>query len=190
MGNIERIGSSLRSLRKSKKITLQQVAQDTGLSTGYLSNIERNMTSPTLANIQKICEVLNSSLGDLLERNAEETIVIRKNDREIMVDESGMHIENIDFGIPNTSFLYVEMPPNTDTRNEWWTHEFDEVGTVLEGTMWIDMDGNTFELHSGDSIYVKAHTRHNFYNNSETETTRSYWTRIWIPDHTYKKAAE
>ena len=139
MGNIERIGSSLRSLRKSKKITLQQVAQDTGLSTGYLSNIERNMTSPTLANIQKICEVLNSSLGDLLERNAEETIVIRKNDREIMVDESGMHIENIDFGIPNTSFLYVEMPPNTDTRNEWWTHEFDEVGTVLEGTMWIDI---------------------------------------------------
>lgn len=179
MSNIERIGSSLRSLRKSKKITLQQMAQDTGLSTGYLSNIERNVTSPTLANIQKICEVLNSSLGDLLERNAEEKIVIRRDDREITVDEHSMRIETIDFGIPNTCFLYIEMPPNTDTRDEWWTHEFDEVGTVLEGTMWIDMDEKSFELHSGDSIYVKAHTRHNYYNKSETEYVKSYWSRVW-----------
>lgn len=179
MGNLERIGSSLRSLRKSKKVTLQQMARETGLSTGYLSNIERNVTSPTLTNIQRICEVLNSSLGDLLERNAEEKIVIRKADREILIEEPSMRVESIDFGIPNTCFLHVEMPPDTDIRDEWWTHEFDEVGTVLEGAMWVDMDGKTFELHRGDSIYVKAHTRHNYYNKSKTEYSKSYWTRIW-----------
>lgn len=182
MGNIERIGSSLRSLRKSKKITLQQMAQETGLSTGYLSNIERNVTSPTLANIQRICEVLNSSLGDLLERNAEEKIIIRKNDREIALDDNSMRIETIDFGIPNTCFLYIEMPPQTDTIDEWWTHEFDEIGTVLGGTMWVDMDGKTFELHEGDSIYIKAHTRHSFYNKSTTETIRSFWHRMWLAE--------
>lgn len=182
MGNIERIGSSLRSLRKSKKVTLQQMAQETGLSTGYLSNIERNVTSPTLANIQKICEVLNSSLGDLLERNAEEKIIIRKADREVTLDDQSMHIEMIDFGIPNTCFLYIENPPDTDTSKEWWTHEFDEIGTVLEGTMWVDMDGKTFELHEGDSIYIKAHTRHNYYNKSDTDTIKSMWYRIWTQE--------
>ena len=87
MDNLDKIGSSIRSLRKSKKMTLQQLAKETGLSTGYLSNIERNITSPTLMNIQKICDVFDSSLSDLLERNAEERIVIRREDREVILDE-------------------------------------------------------------------------------------------------------
>ena len=54
MGNLDKIGGSIRSLRKAKKKTLQQMAKETGLSTGYLSNIERNITSPTFIHLWEI----------------------------------------------------------------------------------------------------------------------------------------
>lgn len=179
MGNLDKIGGSIRSLRKAKKKTLQQMAKETGLSIGYLSNIERNITSPTLMNLQKICEVFHTSLGDLLERNAEEKIVIRKKDREVYVDNvPDMNIEMLDFGIEEVSFLYVELNPLSDTKDEWWTHEYGEVGTVIQGQLTVMLEGEEFDLNAGDSIYVKANTRHCFYNKSETEISGSYWTRI------------
>jgi transcriptional regulator with XRE-family HTH domain len=178
--NLDKIGSSIRSLRKSRKMTLQQLAKETGLSTGYLSNIERNITSPTLMNIQKIYEVFKSSLSDLLERNAEERIIIRREDREVILDaEQDMRMETIDFGIADITFVYTELPCCSQTSEEWWTHEFGEVGTVLEGMLTVEINGEVFELKEGDSIYVKPHTRHCYYNKSETSKSVSFWTRFW-----------
>ena len=102
--------------------------------------------------------------GDLLERNAEEKIIIRREDRDITIDEEhSMRIEMIDFGIEHASFLVTELPPMSETSGEWWTHEFGEVGTVINGELTIDIDGEVFELKTGDSVYVKAHTRHCYY---------------------------
>ena len=79
-------------------MTLQELAQATGLSTGYISNIERNMTSPTLSNLQKICEVFDTSLGDLIERTVQNRIVIRRDERAKYIEENqDMKIEDIDF---------------------------------------------------------------------------------------------
>ena len=186
MDNLDRIGDSIRSLRKSRKITLQQLSKETGLSTGYLSNIERNITSPTLMNIQKICEVFNSSLSDLLDRNAEERIIIRKEDREVILDEEqDIRMETIDFGINDITFIYTELPGQSDTSDEWWTHEFGEVGTVLEGELTVNINGEVLELKAGDTIYVKPHTRHCYYNKSKRSKSVSFWTRFW--DRTEEK---
>lgn len=183
MGNLDKIGRSIRSLRKINKITLQQMAKETGLSTGYLSNIERNITSPTLMNLQKICEVFNTSLGDLIERNAQERVVIHKNERENYIEDvQDMEIEVVDFGIDQVSFLFVKLSPLSDTKEERWTHEFDEIGTVISGQLTVVLDGEEIDLQAGDCIYVKANTKHSFYNKSETEESLSHWTRINLVD--------
>ena len=84
---------------------MQQLAEATGLSTGYLSNLERNVNSPTLVNIQKICEALDISLGDMVERNREESIIVRKDEREVVIDEqNSIRLENIDYGLDKTTF--------------------------------------------------------------------------------------
>lgn len=99
MGNIHQIGSSIRRMRKAQHMTLQQLAEASQFSVGYLSNVERNVTSPTLINLQKICEVLKTSLADLLERNEREKVVIRWKEREITVDEvNNTRIETLEFG--------------------------------------------------------------------------------------------
>lgn len=180
MSDISKIGYSIRSLRKSKGMTLQQLSEATGLSTGYLSNLERNISSPTLMNIQKICEVFGNSLGDLLERNAESRIVVRKEDREVTIDEeNNMRLETIDFGTGNTSYLYMTIEPDSSSDGLWWVHECDEVGTVLSGHLTIMLDEQMFELNVGDTILIKAHTRHCYFNKHEKTPCVSFWARYW-----------
>lgn len=166
-------------------MTLQELAQATGLSTGYISNIERNMTSPTLSNLQKICEVFDTSLGDLIERTVQNRIVIRRDERAKYIEENqDMKIEDIDFGIENVNFLYVELKPMSDTKYEKWTHVYDEVGTMIRGEMTVVINHEEINLREGDTIYIKAHTKHSFYNKSTDQVAVSFWTKIDVEEDT------
>lgn len=180
MGDIKKIGSSIRRLRKLQNMTLQQLSAATGLSLGYLSYIERNAKSPTLINLQKICEVLNTSLGDLLERNAEEKVVVRREEREITIDEkNNTKIETVDFGEEHGCYLFMTIEPGSSFEGTYWTHKYDEVGTVISGELRVDIDGETYDLRQGDTILVKAHSRHCCYNRSDTESVITFWSRYW-----------
>lgn len=183
MTNIKSIGSSIRRLRKSQGVTLQQLAEKTNLSIGYLSYIERNTKSPTLVNLQKICEVLNTSLGDLLERTAEAKYVIRCEDREITINEkNNTKIETISFGKEYGSYLYMTIEPGSDFQGTYWTHKCNEVGTVLSGKLGVDIDGQIYELKEGDTVLIKAHSRHCCYNRSDSEAVVTFWARYWFEE--------
>lgn len=177
LNDIQLIGYSIRSQRRKKGMTLQQLSDATGLSIGYLSNLERNANSPTLVNIQKICEAFGTSLFSLLETNKEEDIIVRRNEREpIISEEHNMKLENIDFGLVNASFIYMTIEPDGAGDGLWWEHEYHEVGTVLKGRLTLTLDNQTFELDEGDTILIKAHTRHCYFNRTK-ESCVSYWTR-------------
>ena len=75
---INDIGSRIKFFRKKMNITLKELSEKTLLSIGYLSNLERNTCSPTLINMQKICQFLNISITDLLENNMDAQIIIKK----------------------------------------------------------------------------------------------------------------
>lgn len=176
MGNIHYIGSSIRQIRKDNDITLKQMAEATGLSIGYLSNMERNVNSPTLENLQKICEVLDTSIGDLLERKSEERIIIRKEDREIQdYDCDFLKAEIMDFGENYPLFECTDLGPS-GSNSMSWEHSFDEFGYVLEGEMEIELAGETYELSPGDMVVVKAHTRHSI-SNYKKEPCITFWCR-------------
>lgn len=180
MNDLSKIGYTIKSIRKSKNMTLKQLAEKTGLSASYLSNLERNACSPTLLNIQKICEVFGNSLGDMLERNAESKIIIRKQDRKTTIDEeSNIRLEMVDFGDGETSYMYMTVEPHSTGQGLYWEHEFDEVGTVISGSMVICLDDDRFELYEGDTIWVKAHTRHCYYSMEGEEKCVSFWARRW-----------
>ena len=179
VNDLSKIGYTIKSIRKSKGMTLKQLSEQTGLSVSYLSNLERNACSPTLLNIQKICEVFGNSLGDMLERNAEERIIIRRQDRRVTVDEnSNIKLEIVDFGEEDTSFMYMTVGPESTVQGLFWEHEFDEVGTVISGRLIIGLEDKEFELNEGDTILIKAHTRHCYYTGDEESV--SFWARYWM----------
>lgn len=177
MDDLQKIGYSVRGHRRDIGMTLQKLSEATGLSVGYLSNLERNACSPTLVNIQKICEALGISFYSLLERNKESDIIIRRSQREILIsEEKNMLLENIDFGLENESFIYMTIEPASAGDGLCWEHEYHEVGTVLQGHLTLALDNQTFELDEGDTILIKAHTKHCYYNHTDSNCV-SYWTR-------------
>lgn len=177
MSNIEQIGYSIRSHRLEQGMTLQQLSDATGLSIGYLSNLERNVNSPTLVNVQKICDVFNVSIYELMERNREENIIIRRDKREkVISEEKNMELEDIDFGLENISFLCMTVEPNSQSNGMYFEHKYNEIGYMLKGRLNIELEGQQFELEEGDTILIKAHTKHCYYNLFE-EKSVSYWTR-------------
>lgn len=177
MNDISKIGYNVRGLRKERGITLQQLAEATGLSTGYLSNLERNISSPTLVNIQKICEALNTSLSDIVERNKEDAIIVRQDEREVIIDEEhNIRLENIDYGLERTTFAYMTIEPGGAGEGLRWEHDFDEVGTVVKGELTLELGNQIFELKEGDTIIVKAHTSHCYFNKGNGESV-SFWVR-------------
>ena len=64
--DINGIGTRIKEQRRKLSLTLSDMSAYTGLSNGHLSNIERNQTSPTLANLKRICEALGMSVSDMI----------------------------------------------------------------------------------------------------------------------------
>ena len=175
------IGDSLRKKRKQENITMKALSDQTGLSIGYLSNVERNITSPTILNLQKICEALHTSLGDLVTRPEENGIVIRAKDRRQTIDENhNIHILTMDFGLSEGySLLMINDPssPYSSFEGTEWTHGITEVGYVVSGRIRVVINSTAYDLERGDSILIRENTPHKVYNLSTTEKVVTYWTR-------------
>jgi transcriptional regulator with XRE-family HTH domain len=62
-----RIGSRLRAARQAQHMTIDEVAQITGLTKGFLSRVERDLTSPSVSSLITLCAVLSISVGSLFE---------------------------------------------------------------------------------------------------------------------------
>ena len=72
------IGSRLRGVRQRQRMTIDQVAELSGLTKGFLSRVERDLTSPSVSTLLKLCEVLGIEVGTLFE--VPETMLVRLED--------------------------------------------------------------------------------------------------------------
>lgn len=172
---IEKIGSRIKEIRKKKSMTIQKLAQYTDLSVGYLSNLERNQASPTLANLQKICIALEISITDLLSAREEEKLIIRWEEQKVWeYEEFRQQVRRLDFGYRRGIYEYIIFEPGICELPAQGLHPYPEVCTVLEGTLEISLDGMTHVLGEGDSLYIKPHTSHVMKNPGE-RVCRTFW---------------
>lgn len=173
------IGSRIRLLRKERNMTLKEIADVSGLSTAYISNLERNLCSPTLDNFQKICAALGVEIMSFLDGREWEEKVIRAKDRKVLFEqENKVRYESISFGKKRMEGTIIEVQPHTEYPKQW-THACDEIGYVLEGEMTINIDTKAYELHEGDSFYIDAGKSHNLSNRSG-KMSRSLWIKAPI----------
>ena len=91
------IGSHIRSIRKSKKLTLKDLAEKSGLSIPYLSDIERDAVNPSLQTLKALAKALDLSLPEIVDFNNElEHRLIRENQRLRKVIENIRNLTGID----------------------------------------------------------------------------------------------
>lgn len=163
-----RIGELIKQIRKNNKITLKDLAAATGLSISYLSMLERGLNSPTIANLQKICQALNITFTDLLRDIDDNKIFVKKDERRtIFGDRNGVLYEAITEG--NRHIKSICMTVYDNLEHDSGQHIADEFGYCVKGSMIITVNGIKYHLHEGDALYIEANSPHSFIKTSEEE---------------------
>ena len=175
LGDVAKIGVRVKHLRKSKMLTIADLAVYTGLSVGYLSNVERNQTSPTIVNLSKICRALGVPLEEVLRVEGEERLLVRAKDRlALEYPTLKMTIERIGFTPEQDSYEVITFEPG-DADVATSRHPYAEACFVMEGTLTVSEEGSMpVELEAGDALYIKANTTFQLANHGATRCV-SFW---------------
>lgn len=170
------IGKKLKEIRKRKGLTLKHVAELTDLSLGYLSNIERDINSPTLVNLQKVCEALDIGMADLLKSNEEnKSFAIKKIDfKEFFSPNSDIKYELVTDSDKSVRCICITICNDCNIEESSWGHNTDELGLVSKGTLQVTVGNVSYIIEENEAVYIPAHTPHKYKKLSVGECI-SYW---------------
>lgn len=156
------IGKKLKELRILKGLTQEELANRAELSKGFISQMERNLTSPSIATLVDILQCLGTDLQQFFNDSQEEQVIFKKTDYFEKNDtELGNKIEWI---IPNAQKNHMEpirltLQPGGSTYPDM-PHEGEEFGYILQGSITIHLGSETFQAKKGESFYFEPNTRH------------------------------
>lgn len=156
MNHLE-IGSKIRAIRNRKKITIAQMCEGTGLSKGFISNVENNNTSPSIQTLQTIANFLGVPLPYLLLEKQQHMRVVRKAERTYS-SFNQLKIEQV-ASKGGLKMLLVEFPPGA-SMGEANAHEGEECHLVLEGRVLAEQGEDSMILEEGDSFSWNASVPH------------------------------
>ncbi|WP_342045215.1 helix-turn-helix domain-containing protein [Bacillus sp. OTU530] len=151
------IGSKIRAIRKRKKITIAQMCEGTGLSKGFISNVENNNTSPSINTLQTISNFLGVPLPYLLLEKKQHMRVIKKTERTHSTFNN-LKIEHLS-SKGGLRMMLVEFPPGA-SMGEANAHEGEECHVVLEGRVIAEQGEDSMIIEEGDSFSWNASVPH------------------------------
>jgi transcriptional regulator with XRE-family HTH domain len=158
------IGSTIRTIRKRKNITIAQICEETGLSQGFLSQVETNKTSPSIATLESIAQALKVPLAYLLLKQEDRMNIVRREERRITKSGAeNLKVEHLS-STKNVRMMLVEFPPGTSTGEIPHAHEGEEVHLVLKGKIFAKQGEDQAEFGEGDSFSWNACTPHTVRN--------------------------
>lgn len=156
------IGSKLKELRILKGLTQEELADRAELSKGFISQLERDLTSPSIATLLDILQCLGTSVGEFFNDVPEEQIVFGKSD---YFEKHDAELKNeVKWIIPNAQknrmepiMLTLEAGGETYPDNP---HEGEEFGYLLSGTISIHIGSKTYRAKKGESFYFVPDKKH------------------------------
>ena len=168
------VGQRIRDLRRSRKLSLEATAARTDLSIGFLSQIERGLSSPSLRVLATIADVLGVGIAGLFgaketDGTGSDAIVTREQQRaELNLWRTGISKQLLSpAGSEGRLNLFlVHMEPGGSTGDELYTHDGEEAGLVIEGEMKLTVDSESWTLKQGDSFRFASRRPHRFNNPS------------------------
>ena len=156
------IGNRLKELRIGKGLTQEELADRSELSKGFISQLERDLTSPSIATLVDILQCLGTTISEFFMEDREEQVVFHDEDYFEKVDtELGNKIEWI---IPNAQKNMMEpirltLEPGGSTYRDV-PHEGEEFGYVLKGNIRIHIGKKVYTAKKGDAFYFTPGAEH------------------------------
>lgn len=162
---IEAISDNLRCHRESRGLSLDQLAELTGVSKSMLRQIETGKSSPTIATIWKIANGLKLSFSSLLCKQSVQAEVKSFRDEKPLSDEGGHYrlFPLIPFD-PQQSFetYYIEIDPGTVCQGEPHKGNVYEYLFVQKGRLHISIEGSDYEIGEGEFLRFFANSVHEY----------------------------
>lgn len=176
--------SRLRAARKAHGLSLVELGRRIGCSVGYLSQIERGISSPSLRIMVALAEVYGVELSTLFTGGAhrpagDRRIVVRHAERSRLdLSASGITKEALtDKNGDGVLNLYeMVIAPGGRSGDEVMVHSGEECGVLLEGRMILEVAGEIFELETGDAFRFASTLPHRYWNPTSDTDVRILWT--------------
>lgn len=160
------IGARIKQLRVKNDLTLEELASRTELTKGFLSQLERNLTSPSIQTLEDIAEALGVTMAGFFSEEKDEKIVFTADD-EFVDEREGFTIHWI---VPNAQKnemepVLLELDPGQESF-EIAPHDGEEMGYVLSGKITLIRENHRkgFHVRKGETFYIKGDQAHHLFN--------------------------
>ena len=160
------IGKRINAFRTQKRITLEQLAKQTGFTKGYLSKVEKSKKSPPVSTLGIIARSLSTTISALIGEEAASTdlCLVRKDERPLIARDGtafGYSYEAVAYKYPNKMMepFLLTLPVNSKKRT-LYQHEGEEILFVIQGTMKFLHGNQEYIVNEGDCIYFDASFPH------------------------------
>lgn len=163
------IGKKIKNLRTDKGLTLRTLGDKTGYSIGFLSQLERGLTTVAVDALQTIAQALEVDMTVFfVAPEKKPDLVIRRYERPLL-SKNENHF--VDFALSNDisdkTMLprLIEINPHYQVEHvESYVHEGEEFIFVLEGVLTVVIDQKREDMYPGDSLHIKSDRAHNWHN--------------------------
>jgi transcriptional regulator with XRE-family HTH domain len=168
------IGTKIKRLRLQLNLSQAELADRCELTKGYISQLENDLTSPSISTLCDILSALGTDLSEFFKKEDDERIVFSADDF-IEKSEDGMKLKWI---IPNAQKnqmepILVELESGASTSVDF-PHEGEEFGFVLDGKVCIELGKNKYACKKGETFYYTADKTHTIHNSGKT-TAKFLW---------------
>jgi transcriptional regulator with XRE-family HTH domain len=171
------IGFKIKELRIQKSLTQEELADRAELSKGFISQLERDLTSPSIATLVDILQCLGTNLEEFFSGTSAEQVVFKKTD---YFEKNDTELKNqVKWIIPNAQKNMMEpILLNLDAGGSTYPdnpHEGEEFGYILNGSITLHIGNRTYKVKKGESFYFTANKQHYIAASDKTGATM-----LWI----------
>ncbi len=170
------IAGNFKKVREARKMSLDTVSRLSGVSKSMLGQIERGEVNPTISVLWKIANGLKISFTSFLERETEETEIVREQDIMPMMECGGLFINHPIFSFDEErrfEIYMIGMQPKCTFESSAHLSGTEEYITVFTGDAVVIINGREELLRKGDSIRFKADVAHGYRNDGDVPVAMS-----------------
>jgi transcriptional regulator with XRE-family HTH domain len=174
------VGASVRMARKRRRLTLQELADRTGVSISMLSMLERGVASPSIGTLVSVSSALGLHMAQLFQDAASQvpSPVRRLEDQVVVQAAEGVSRRLVHTDLENDLEMVVnEYEPGTSSSTTPVHHDGKEFGLVLSGALTVRLDDVDYALGPGDGITYSSATPHVLTNHGQTKA-RAVWVNV------------
>lgn len=164
------IGDKIKRLRLQRGLTQEELGARTELSKGFISQLERDITSPSIATLMDILEALGTDIASFFHETVDEKIVYGREDMFVKEQDDGVTIRWLVTNAQKNALepILVTLPAGGETVPDD-PHEGEEFGYVLAGPITLLLGEKAHRVHRGDSFCFRPNCVHALKNPGKRE---------------------